>query len=237
MDTQVLTLFDDEYLEPKPEPKKKSGPKPAAKKGSAPVAQVDTPPYETPNITEGDELDKEIKNAIQVRDYFEVIHKELPKEPVIKRERSAIIIEGVVEKKQPAARKEEPKIEQAPQPDESVGIDTATNDLLPEWDLEDRYYSIGEVARLFGVNNSHIRFWTSEFKLKPRTTRKGGRLYNKEDIERLRLIHHLVKEKKHTIKGAREKLKVEKKAVAGGLSLKESLTELRDKLIAIRDHL
>jgi DNA-binding transcriptional MerR regulator len=108
---------------------------------------------------------------------------------------------------------------------------------LPEWKLDKKYYTIGEVAQLFAVNTSHIRFWTNEFKLKPRTTRKGDRLYSPKDIAELRLIHHLVKEKKHTIKGAREKLKVQKSDVHGKLDLKDSLTNLRDTLLKIKEQL
>jgi DNA-binding transcriptional MerR regulator len=108
---------------------------------------------------------------------------------------------------------------------------------LPEWKLDKKYYTIGEVAQLFAVNTSHIRFWTNEFKLKPRTTRKGDRLYNPKDIAELRLIHHLVKEKKHTIKGAREKLKAEKTGVNNKLDLKESLLELKNTLMKIKEQL
>lgn len=108
---------------------------------------------------------------------------------------------------------------------------------LPEWKLDKKYYSIGEVSQLFEVNTSHIRFWTNEFKLKPRTNRKGDRLYSPKDIAELRLIHHLVKVKKHTIKGAREKLKSEKTGVNNKLDLKESLMELKDSLMRIREQL
>ncbi len=106
---------------------------------------------------------------------------------------------------------------------------------LPEWNLEEKYYSIGEVAKMFQVNTSHIRFWTTEFKMKLRTTRKGDRLYTKEDIEKLRLIHHLVKEKKYTIKGAKEKLKLGKGTVLSNIDLKDALLELREKLEQIKN--
>jgi DNA-binding transcriptional MerR regulator len=107
---------------------------------------------------------------------------------------------------------------------------------LPDFNLESRYYTIGEVAKLFNVNNSHIRFWTNEFKLKPRTTRKGDRLYNTEDIATLRLIHHLVKVKRHTIKGAKERLK-QKDTVAVNLDLGESLLQLKELLVQIKNRL
>lgn len=108
---------------------------------------------------------------------------------------------------------------------------------LPEWELDKKYYTIGEVAQLFAVNTSHIRFWTNEFKLKPRTNRKGDRLYSPQHIGELRLIHHLVKEKKFTIKGAKEKLKAGKGMVDNQLSLKSSLIELRDMLLRIKEKL
>ena len=108
---------------------------------------------------------------------------------------------------------------------------------LPEFQLEDKYYTIGEVAELFEVNVSHIRFWTTEFKLKVRTTRKGDRLYNPENIARLRLIHHLVKENKYTIKGAKEQLKTQQKSVSQQVDLKEKLSGLKDKLERIKRNL
>lgn len=108
---------------------------------------------------------------------------------------------------------------------------------LPEWELSKNYYTIGEVAKMFDVNISHIRFWTNEFKLKPRTNRKGDRLYSPEIIQELRLIHYLVKVKKHTIKGAIEKLKGQKEVVVNHLSLKDSLVTLRDFLVEVRESL
>lgn len=61
---------------------------------------------------------------------------------------------------------------------------------------------------MFKVNASLIRFWEKEFDaLKPRKSNKGNRLYTKKDIENLRVIYHLVKEKGFTLQGAKEKLK------------------------------
>ena len=70
------------------------------------------------------------------------------------------------------------------------------------------FYTITEVAEMFEVNASLIRFWEKEFDvLKPRKSNKGNRLYTKKDIENLRVIYHLVKEKGFTLQGAKEKLK------------------------------
>jgi len=70
------------------------------------------------------------------------------------------------------------------------------------------FYTITEVAEMFKVNASLIRFWEKEFEvLKPRKSNKGNRLYTKKDIENLRVIYNLVKEKGFTLQGAKEKLK------------------------------
>jgi DNA-binding transcriptional MerR regulator len=73
---------------------------------------------------------------------------------------------------------------------------------------EKLFYSITEVADQFKVNASLIRFWEKEFEfLKPRKTAKGNRTYTKKDIENIRLVYHLVKEKGFTLQGAKDKLK------------------------------
>jgi len=204
-----------------------------------------TIPEEAPDA---DNIPEPTKLEAPQNDHLNFIHKELPSEPVMKMLHSVIVLEDIVQKK-----KELPD----PEPEEASSNDAhpvayekqeeegefATEQFeeqeaaLPEWDLEDKYYSIGEVAKLFQVNTSHIRFWTASFRLKPRTTRKGDRLYSKDDIHQLRLIHHLVKEKKHTIKGAQEKLKLQKQAVQSGLTLRDALIELKEKLLAIRERL
>ena len=70
------------------------------------------------------------------------------------------------------------------------------------------FFTISEVAAMFKVNASLIRFWEKEFEvLKPRKNNKGNRLYTKKDIENLRLIYTLVKEKGFTLQGAKEKLR------------------------------
>ena len=70
------------------------------------------------------------------------------------------------------------------------------------------YYSIGEVADMFGVNTSLIRFWEKEFDvIKPHKNKKGNRQFTKADIDNFHLIYHLVKEKGMTLKGAQMKLR------------------------------
>jgi len=72
---------------------------------------------------------------------------------------------------------------------------------------EKLYYSIGEVSRAFGVNASLIRFWEKEFDiLSPKKNRKGDRFFSSKDINHLKVIYHLVKEKGYTLDGARAAL-------------------------------
>ena len=73
------------------------------------------------------------------------------------------------------------------------------------------YYSISEVAKMFDVNESLLRYWEKEFPMiSPKKTGGNVRQYRKEDIENIRLVYHLVKEKGLTLQGAKQKLKVSK---------------------------
>jgi DNA-binding transcriptional MerR regulator len=75
------------------------------------------------------------------------------------------------------------------------------------------YYSIGKVAEMFKVNQSQIRMWEKEFDvLKPKKNGKGDRLFRPEDIKNLQLIHHLIRERKYTMEGAKDFIKKNKKA-------------------------
>ena len=73
-----------------------------------------------------------------------------------------------------------------------------------------QYYSIGEVAEMFGVNQSLLRFWENEFDIiQPRKNRKGDRLFTKENIQQIQIIYNLVKERGFTLEGAKQELKKE----------------------------
>ena len=68
-------------------------------------------------------------------------------------------------------------------------------------DLTKVYYSIGEVADMFNVNASLIRFWEKEFDIiKPKKNKKGNRLFTKEDVNNYQKIYFLVKERGYTLK-------------------------------------
>ena len=85
------------------------------------------------------------------------------------------------------------------------------------------YYTIGEVSKMFNVNASLIRFWEKEFEvLKPKKNKKGNRLFTKADVENLRIIYHLVKERGYTLQGARAKLKSAKSELVNQTEIYDS---------------
>lgn len=101
-----------------------------------------------------------------------------------------------------------------------------------------QYYSIGEVANMLNVRTSGTRFWTTEFALKVRTTQKGDRLYTPQNVDELRAIYHLVRERGFTIAGAKAKLSEQSEgSTAAHLDLKASLLRLRNQLSLIRNKL
>jgi DNA-binding transcriptional MerR regulator len=107
-----------------------------------------------------------------------------------------------------------------------------------EKEIEKLYYSIGEVAEIFNVAPSLIRFWESEFDIiKPKKNRKGNRQFTKEDIDNVRTIFHLVKEKGFTLQGAKEMLRNDSQAVKDKMEMMESLRSVRGFLLELREKL
>jgi DNA-binding transcriptional MerR regulator len=107
-----------------------------------------------------------------------------------------------------------------------------------EKEIEKLYYSIGEVAEIFTVAPSLIRFWESEFDIiKPKKNRKGNRQFTKEDIDNVRTIYHLVKEKGFTLQGAKEMLRNDSQAVKDKMEMLESLRGVRSFLVELREKL
>tara|TARA_B100000795_G_scaffold79259_1_gene56798 strand:+ start:646 stop:978 length:333 start_codon:yes stop_codon:yes gene_type:complete len=100
------------------------------------------------------------------------------------------------------------------------------------------FYKIGEVAKEFNVNVSLIRFWEKEFDiLKPKKNKKGNRLFTANDLENLKIIYHLLKERGFTIEGARKKLKENKNDTTDNLSVVNHLKEIRKFLVELREEL
>lgn len=100
------------------------------------------------------------------------------------------------------------------------------------------YYSIGEVARMFDVNETLLRFWEKEFpQISPQKTGRSVRRYTKEDIEQIRLVYNLVKVRGLKIAAAREALKKNKAGTVQTVEVVERLRALRDELQSIRKEL
>lgn len=104
--------------------------------------------------------------------------------------------------------------------------------------IEKIFYSIGEVAEMFNVNTSLIRFWEKEFDIiKPKKNKKGNRLFTKEDLDNFHIIYHLVKEKGMTLKGAQKKMKENREDTENNFEVIQSLTSIKELLLEIRDEL
>lgn len=107
---------------------------------------------------------------------------------------------------------------------------------VPEDEIlfQKQYYSISEVANMFNVNTSLIRFWENEFDiLQPRKNRKGDRFFSPTEIKKIELIHHLLRKQKFTIPGAKEYLKNNKKAEQQH-SLVQSLQQIKSFLLELK---
>ncbi|MEG0815572.1 MAG: MerR family transcriptional regulator [Mucinivorans sp.] len=100
------------------------------------------------------------------------------------------------------------------------------------------YYSMGQVCEMFDLPASTIRFWETRFTaLRPKKNAKGNRLFSPEDVETLKLIYHLTKEKKMTLQGAQKFLMQKRVAAKGEMSLIEILQGIKTTLLEIRQEL
>lgn len=97
------------------------------------------------------------------------------------------------------------------------------------------YYSIREVAAMFDVNESLLRFWEKEFpQLNPKKAGRGVRQYRKEDIETLKLIYHLVKERGMTLPGARQRMKDNRDTTLRNFEIVDRLKAIREELVGMK---
>lgn len=114
---------------------------------------------------------------------------------------------------------------------ESAMISIPDDELL----FRKQYYSIGEVAEMFNLNTSLLRYWETEFDiLKPRKNRKGDRHFRPEDIKNLSLIHHLLRQRKYTIEGAKDYLKKNKSKAQQSFELIQRLEKLKRFLLELK---
>ena len=99
-------------------------------------------------------------------------------------------------------------------------------------------YSMGEVTEMFDVNASLIRYWESKFDcIKPHKNKKGNRMFTPSDVENLKLIYYLVKEKGMTLEGANMAMKRRGKSVQRDVSILERLQHIRAMLMEVKESL
>ncbi|MBL6876252.1 MAG: MerR family transcriptional regulator [Chitinophagales bacterium] len=107
-----------------------------------------------------------------------------------------------------------------------------------EFKIEKLYYTIGEVAKIFDVSTSLLRYWEKEFDiLKPRKNKKGNRLFTKLDVKNLKMIYHLVKEKGYTLDGAKQKLSSNTDNLKNNQRIVESLQQIKLFLNEVKEDL
>lgn len=107
-----------------------------------------------------------------------------------------------------------------------------------ERDITKLYYTMGEVTKLFDVNASQIRFYEREFDiLQPKKNKKGNRLFTPDDVENLKIIFTLVKEKGYTLQGAKDFLKSNKSEVKENQKVIDSLERLKQFLLEVKEQL
>lgn len=100
------------------------------------------------------------------------------------------------------------------------------------------FYKISEVAEMFNINISAIRFWEREFDiLKPKRNKKGNRLFTKKDIKNMQIIYHLLKERGFTVEGAKNKLKDNKTDTVNNVEIVKHLKEIKGFLINLKNEL
>jgi DNA-binding transcriptional MerR regulator len=104
--------------------------------------------------------------------------------------------------------------------------------------IEKHFYTIGEVAEMFGVNTSLIRFWEKNFdNIKPHKNKKGNRLFTTDAIEEVRMVHYLVKERGMTLKGAQQKIKENRNDTVQEHEVVKQLKSIRELLVEIKNEL
>jgi DNA-binding transcriptional MerR regulator len=103
--------------------------------------------------------------------------------------------------------------------------------------IEKLFYSIGEVAEIFGENTSLIRFWANKFAgvINPVKNKKGNRMFTPRDLETLKLVHHLIREKGMTLDGARKRLEENREGEDKSLEITRTLEDIKQTLLEIKE--
>jgi DNA-binding transcriptional MerR regulator len=100
--------------------------------------------------------------------------------------------------------------------------------------MEKVHYTIGEVAKMFGVNASLIRFWEREFDIiKPHKSENGRRYFTQQDVDNFHVIYRLVKDEGLTLEGARKRLKHNVSEEYSQLEIVKSLQNIKNMLVEV----
>ena len=100
------------------------------------------------------------------------------------------------------------------------------------------YYTMGEVTQMFDVNASQIRYYERDFEiLQPKKNKKGNRLFSPDDVENLRIIFSLVKDKGYTLQGAKDHLRSNKDEEKENQKVIDSLERLKHFLLEVKEKL
>ena len=102
--------------------------------------------------------------------------------------------------------------------------------------MEKLYFSIGDVAEILGETTSLVRFWTNSFSkyIKPRRNAKGNRLYMIEDVEFMKELHYLIKDKGMTLEGAAKLIAEDRKKVSARVKALDTLKDIRNQLVEVK---
>ncbi len=108
--------------------------------------------------------------------------------------------------------------------------------IMPKRDeLEKKYYRISEVADILGLPQSTLRFWENEFTIiKPKRNEKNRRLYTSADIEIIRLVYYLVKEKGMKLDAAQAEIRRNRSNVSKRVEVIDRLRSIRETLVNIK---
>jgi len=170
------------------------------------------------------------------------ISPEEPPAPLAVQVLEAEVVETVPEEQVDAIKSTDPAVKlKSGRGRKSIRQISEEADLIqvPEDEIlfQKQYYTMGEVADMFRVNQSLLRFWEAEFSiLQPKKNKKGDRYFRPVDIKNLHLIYHLLRQRKYTIEGAKDFLKKNSKAEEKFETIKK-LEEVKRFLLEMRANL
>ena len=105
-------------------------------------------------------------------------------------------------------------------------------------DLDKKFYKISDVAEILGIPASTLRFWEKQFTIiKPRRNAKNIRFYTPQDIETIRKVYYLVKEKGLKLEAAQEEIRRNQSGVSKRFEAVDRLRSVRDRLSLLLDAL